>query len=250
MKLGTFNRAALMLAGSLAAAAAFAQSTEAPAGAQGQGGLSIPTNPQFFGNRDPNVRTATAIVNGTVITATDVDHRMGMVLLANPGQQVEPEELQRLRAQVLRNLVDESLQIQAAEAEEIKVEPREINTYFETYAKNFQQTPQQFAAFLRANGSSEATVKRQIHGEIAWSRLQRRLIEAFVNVSEEEVESVISRLNASRGAQEFNVAEIFISATPETAAEARANADRIVQQLRGGASFPAYARQFSEASTA
>jgi peptidyl-prolyl cis-trans isomerase SurA len=274
MKLGTFNRAALMLAGSLAAAAALAQTNTAPAGAQGQGqtssqaqtagqaqtggqgqtagqgGLSIPQNPQFFGNEDPNVRKATAIVNGTVITATDVDHRIGMVLLANPGQQVPPEELQRLRAQVLRNLVDETLQIQAAEAEEIKVEQRELDTYFDTYAKNFGQTSAQFAAFLRANGSSDASVKRQIHGELAWGRLQRRVIEQFVNVSEEEVESVIKRLNASRGAQEFKVSEIFISATPETAAEARANAQRIVQQLRAGASFPAYARQFSEASTA
>jgi peptidyl-prolyl cis-trans isomerase SurA len=61
---------------------------------------------------------------------------------------------------------------------------------------------------------------------------------------------VIERLNAAKGTQEFKVSEIFLSATPETAAETRANADRIVQQLRGGASFLAYARQFSEASTA
>jgi peptidyl-prolyl cis-trans isomerase SurA len=106
------------------------------------------------------------------------------------------------------------------------------------------------AAFLRGNGASPDTLKRQIHGEMAWARLQSRKIEPFVNVSQDEVTAVIERLNAAKGTQEFRVSEIFLSATPETAAETRANADRIVQQLRGGASFLAYARQFSEASTA
>ena len=245
MKLGIYHRAAFVLAGSLAAAAAFAQ-TGASAGSQG--GLIIPQNPQFLAE-DPSVRKATAIVNGTVITGTDVDHRVALIRLANGGN-IPPEEEPRLRQQVLRNLVDETLQIQAAEAEDIKIEPKELDQYFARYAENFKQTPAQFAAYLRSAGSSDRSIKRQIHGEVAWTRLQRRQIEPFVNVSEEEVQSVIARLNAARGTKEYRVSEIFISATPETAAEARANAERIVQQLRGGASFLAYARQFSEASTA
>ncbi|HEY0446011.1 MAG TPA: peptidylprolyl isomerase [Allosphingosinicella sp.] len=247
MKLGTYTRAALVLAGSAAAVAALAQTSgEAPAPA---GGLNIPSNVQFFGKDDPNVRKATAIVNGTVITGTDVDHRLALIVLANGGR-VPQEELARLREQVLRNLVDETLQIQAAEASEVKVEPREIDQYFAQYAKNFNRTPQEFATYLRSQGSSEQSIKRQIQGEMAWSRLLRREIEPFVAVGDEEVRSLIDRLNASKGAQEFKIAEIFLSATPETAAEARANAQRIVDQIRQGASFVAYARQFSEASTA
>ena len=246
MKLGIYHRAAFVLAGSLAAATAFAQSG-APGGTAT--GLDIPQNARFLGTEDPSIRKATAIVNGTVITGTDVDHRVALIRLANGGN-IPAEEEPRLRQQVLRNLVDETLQIQAAEAEDIKIEPKELEQYFLRYAQNFKQTPQAFAAYLRSAGSSDASIKRQIHGELAWSRLQRRQIEPFVNVSEEEVQAVIERLNAARGTQEYRVSEIFISATPETAAEARANAERIVQQLRAGASFPAYARQFSEASTA
>ena len=245
MKLGIYHRAAFVLAGSLAAAAAFAQT----GGSANTPGLNLPQNPQFLAPEDPSIRKATAIVNGTVITGTDVDHRIALIRLANGGS-IPPEEEPRLRQQVLRNLVDETLQIQAAEAEDIKIDAKELDQYFARYADNFKQTPQQFAAYLRSAGSSDASIKRQIHGELAWTRLQRRQIEPFVNVSEEEVQSVIARLNAARGTKEYRVSEIFISATPETAAEARANADRIVEQLRGGASFMAYARQFSEASTA
>ena len=246
MKLGTLGKATLLLAGSVAAAAAIAQTaaTDTPAG-----GLNIPSNVQILGTDDPTVRKATAIVNGTVITGTDIDHRLALIVLANGGK-VPQEEMVRLRAQVLRNLVDETLQIQAAEASEIKVLPKEIDTYFAQYAKNFGRTATDFAGYLRSQGSSEQTIKRQIQGEMAWTRLLRREIEPFVSVGNEEVQTLIDRLNAAKGTQEYRVAEIFISGTPETAAEAQSNAARIVEQIRQGASFTAYARQFSEASTA
>jgi peptidyl-prolyl cis-trans isomerase SurA len=244
MKLGTWGRSALALGGVIAAATAVAQTTAAPSG------LNLPRgNVQFFGNQDPSVRKATAIVNGDVITGTDVDHRLALIVLANGGQ-VPPDELDRLRAQVLRNIVDETLQIQAAAAEDIKVEPAEIDRYFERYAQNFKRNTKDFAGFLRSNGSSERSIKRQIHGEIAWARLLNRQVEPFVNVADEEVRSVLARLNAAKGTQEYRIGEIFISATPETADSVRANAQRIVDQVRQGASFLAYARQFSEASTA
>jgi peptidyl-prolyl cis-trans isomerase SurA len=245
MKLGTLGRAALMLGGAWAAAGAMAQTGGT------SGNLNLPTgnNIQVFGQSDPSVRKATAIVNGDVITATDVDQRLALIILANGGR-VPQEELQILRAQVLRNLVDESLQIQAASASDIKVEQAEIDRYFEQYAKNFRQQPKQFAGYLRAQGSSDRSIKRQIHGEIAWARLLNRKIEPLVAVGEDEVRSVIDRLNAAKGTQEFRIGEIFMAATPETAPEARANLQRIVDQVRQGASFVAYARQFSEASTA
>jgi peptidyl-prolyl cis-trans isomerase SurA len=244
MKLGIIGGATLLLAGSIAVGAIAQTSGGAPSTS-----LNIPANPQFFGNSDPSVRKATAIVNGDIITGTDVDQRLALILLANQAGNVPPEEVARLREQVLRNLVDETLQIQAAKAEEIKVEQKDIDRYYTQYVRGLKQTPEQFETYLRSVGSSPVSLKRQIHGEIAWSRLQQRKIEQFVNVSEDEVRGVLERLNASKGSEEFRIAEIFLSSTPETAAQTKANADRIVQQIRGGASFLAYARQFSEAST-
>ena len=48
-------------------------------------------------------------------------------------------------------------------------------------------------------------------------------IEPFVNVADEEVLSVIDRVNAAKGTQEYRISEIFLSATPETAAETPPN---------------------------
>ena len=246
MKLGTFRSSALVLAGSLLAVAGVAQTVSGPAG------LNIPANPQFLGGDDPTVRKATAIVNGHVITGTDLDQRLALTIFSirESGTEVTPEELQRLRLQVLRNLVDETLQIQAAEAKEIKIDQKVVDRAYEDFAKTFKRTPEQLSEYLRTLGSSEASVKRQIRGEYAWARLQRNQIQPFVNISEDEVKSVIERLQASKGQQKYKIGEIFMSAPPERAAETRANMEKIVQQLRQGAPFVAYARQFSEASTA
>ena len=234
-----------MLAASLLSAVAAAQV------GQGSPGLEIPEDVRFVGKQEPGVRKATAIVNGDVITGTDIDHRLALLLrLDNAQAALPPDQVEPARAQVLRQLIDDSIQIQAALQQEIAVEDREVNEYYAGVARERNRTPEDLTALLRSIGSSERSLKRQIRSSLAWQRLQRRMIEPFVSVGDEEVRELLEQMNAARGTSEYRVAEIFISATPETAAEARANAVRIVQQIRGGAPFEAYARQFSEASTA
>jgi peptidyl-prolyl cis-trans isomerase SurA len=212
-------------------------------------GLNLPATLNTFGKVEPTVRKPTAIVNGDVITGTDVDQRLALVLLANGGQ-IAPDERDRLRVQVLRNLIDESLQVQEAKANKIEVTKPEVEQSFTRVAQNFKRSPEQLRQFLRQSGSSERSMKRQIEGELAWSRLLRRQVEPFVNVSDDEVKAVIERLNASKGTTEYRYSEIFLSATPENVVEVTANGRKIIDQLRQGGSFAAYARQFSEASTA
>jgi peptidyl-prolyl cis-trans isomerase SurA len=72
--------------------------------------LRLPQNPQLFGSAMPSVIKATAIVNGDVITQTDVDQRLSWLALAN-GSAIPAAEVDRLRQQVLRNLIDETLEI-------------------------------------------------------------------------------------------------------------------------------------------
>jgi len=84
-----------------------------PSEANSAQSLKLPENAQIFGNAMPSVVKATAIVNGEVITPTDIDQRAALLVIANGGQ-ISADELQRLREQVLRNLIDETLQIQSA----------------------------------------------------------------------------------------------------------------------------------------
>jgi peptidyl-prolyl cis-trans isomerase SurA len=243
------RRAALCLAAFCAIAAtghAVAQSDDE---GSSDNSLNLPANIQIFGKFEPNVRKATAIVNGFIITDTDVDQRLNLVLAAN-GQTVSPEEKDQLRLQVLRNLIDETLQIQEAKANDITITSAEIDQTFRRVSSQFKQTPEQFADFLKSKGSSAASIKRQIEGELAWQRVLGRKVEPFINVGDDEVKGVIARLNASKGAKEYHVGEIYVSSTPATDQQVHANIDRVMDQLKKGGSFVAYARQYSEASTA
>ena len=240
------------------AAAAIALAVTTAAVAQDQAGSSIPNNasalqlpenPQIFGSAMPSVVKATAIVNGEVITQTDVAQRL-MLLAIGEGGQIPAEQIDPLRQQVLRNLIDEVLEIQAAKTAEIKVTDKDIDKTVARVAGNVKMNPEQLGEFLKSHGSSIRTLRRQIEGEIAWRRLQQQKIENSVNVGDEEVKAVIERMNASKGTEEYKVGEIFLTATPAQMPQVMANANQIIEQLRQGASFVGYARQYSEASTA
>jgi peptidyl-prolyl cis-trans isomerase SurA len=232
------------------AAATAPASLAAQASAAAEDPFGIPANFNILGQDSPNVRKATAIVNGTVITGTDVEQRLALITSASQNE-ISEEELARLRMQVLRNLIDETLQIQEAQAQEIEITAAEIEeNYQRVAAQNFGQDMSAMDEYLRSIGSSPNSLKRQIQGELAWQRLLRRNIAPFVNVSEEEVNEMVKRLEASRGTEEYRLGEIYLSATPENRTGVFQNAQRIVDQLRQGGSFVAYARQFSEASTA
>ena len=210
--------------------------------------LNLPANPTVFGASMPSVVKATAIVNGEVITQTDVDQRLALLAIANGGR-IPADQVDRLRQQVLRNLIDETLQIQAAKANKIEITNADIERTLTRVAANVKQTPDQMADYLKANGSSIRSIRRQIEGETAWRRLQSAKIESGVNVAEDEVKAVIKRMEDAKGTEEYRVGEIFLATTPATQEQVMANANQILQQLRGGGSFAGYARQFSEAST-
>lgn len=258
MKVKLFSKTGLARTGMMLAAGGLIALAMAPAAAPAQT-VAVPTadNPfglpediTLFGKADPDRRTATAIVNGYVITGTDIDRRLALVTSASEAP-IPEDEMLRLRVQVLRNLIDETLKIQAAEIAEVPAAREQVEqTYMELAAQNFGGEAKKMDTYLESIGSSAGSLKRQIEGEVAWDNLLRRKIIPFVNVSAEEVNEVLKRLKEAKGTDEYRLGEIYLSATIENRAQVLANAQAIVQQLQQGGSFVAYARQYSEASTA
>jgi peptidyl-prolyl cis-trans isomerase SurA len=240
---------AAVLLGVASGAAAQVSADQASQPVNSSQSLHLPENPELFATVMPPIIKATAIVNGDVITQTDVDQRLAFLSIAS-GQPIPADQIDTLRQQVLSNLIDETLEIQAAKAEKIDIKKADIDRTVARVAKDSKQTPEQMAAYLGSHGSSLESLRRQIQGEIAWARLQQAKIEDGVSVGDDEVKAVLDRLNASKGTEQYRVSEIFLSATPYTQTETIQNADKILDQLKNGASFPAFARQYSQASTA
>jgi len=222
------------------------QATDSPNTASS---LHLPQNPQVFGTPLPSIVKATAIVNGMPITQTDIDQRLALLAMSN-NTEIPANQLAQLRQQMLRNLIDETLEIQAAKADKITVSDKEIDRAVQKIAGGANQTPEQFAALLQSHGSSINSIRRQIEGELAWNKLQQKEIEDTVTVGEDEVNSVIAKLNAEKGAQQYRVSEIYIAAPGGNEDQASSTAGQILDQLKKGASFQDAAHEFSEASTA
>lgn len=212
-------------------------------------GLNLPADLQVFGKLDPNVRKATAIVNESVITGTDVDQRVNFIAAAN-GAKLNDADRDRLRLQVLRQLIDETLQIQQAKTADVTITKQEIDQAYAGVARNLQKTPADLTTWLRAEGSSERSLRRQIEGELAWNRYLRRKVEPFVNVGDEEVKAILDRLEAAKGTEEYHLNEIYLAATPDRQQQVFDNARQIIGEIgKGQAPFAYFARNFSEAST-
>ena len=242
-------RLALVLAGAAALATGALAQTVPDTTVPNTGGLDIPDNLQIFGKVDPNVRKATAIVNGVVITGTDVDQRMALVIYAN-DYKLNDKDREQLRMFVLRSLIDETLQIQRAKTDEITVSKAELDAAFGKVGANFKQTPETFGAFLRSIGSSEHSVRRQIEGELAWGRFLRRNVEPTTNVPMSEVNAIIARMQADKGTDEYHLFEIYLSATPDREQAVYTSMQQMMQQMRDGKQpFAYFARTYSEATT-
>ena len=247
-------KASARLAQSVAMALGLALATagaaqEATPQANSAATLKLPENPQLFGNALPQVIKAMVIVNGEVITQTDIDQRLALMAIAN-NEAIPANEIERLRQQVLSNLIDETLQIQAAKAEEIEISDSDIDKTVDRVAGNAKQTASQMGDYLKARGSSMRSIRRQIQGEIAWRRLQSKKIESTVSVGDEEVQAVIKKLEASKGAEEYRVGEIFLSANSSNDASVQTDMGKLFNALQQGGSFVGYARQFSQSSSA
>lgn len=208
--------------------------------------LNLPPNLTIFGKPDPNVRKATAVVNNSVITGTDVEQRLNLITGLNKLN-LKKDERDQLRVTVLRQLIDETLQIQEAKANDITVDKKEVDSTYARVAKNYNKNPDEFRVWLRSIGSSERSIRRQVEGEIAWTRLLRRRVD--INVSDAEVKEILARMEAQKGTEEFHVFEIYQNATPDRAQEVATGMQRMIQQMREGTPFDYLAQTYSESTT-
>lgn len=212
--------------------------------------LAIPGGKLLGTRNDPNVRRATAVVNGEIITGTDIDQRI-MLLTNGDTSQVPADQLEQLRIEILGQLIDETLRVQESEANEITISTAEIEEYIGRVAQqNFKRTIPETEKHLTQIGSSISSLRKQVKGEIAWNRVLGRNVTPFINVSDDEVKAKLDQMDANKGKVEFRLGEIYLSANEQNREQVFETARKLLEQLRGGAPFSEMAKQYSEASTA
>jgi peptidyl-prolyl cis-trans isomerase SurA len=197
-----------------------------------------------------DVQRIAAIVNDDVISARDLERRIDFILSAT-GQPNNADNRRRIRDRALRGLIDERLQSQEAGRRNIRVADEEVEVRIAGLARQNNIPPERFEEFLRGAGVAKETLESQLRADIGWTKLVRARLVPTIAISDEEVNAAVQRIRDSVGQTEDSVSEIFLAVdNPDQEEEVRRTAQRLVEQIRGGAPFPAIARQFSQGTTA
>lgn len=191
-----------------------------------------------------------AVVNGEVITNTDVANRARLFALST-GLNLSQDVVDRLQHQIIQQLIDERLRMQAIEKEKIVVPDTAIAGAIHDIEARNNLPPGALTQKLAAAGVSPLTLIDQIRTQLGWTALLRKALGDRVEITPAEIAEQ-QRLQAMRiGTPEYRVGEIFIPVDdPAARADAERFAETVINDLRRGAAFGLVAAQFSQTETA
>jgi len=191
-----------------------------------------------------------AIVNDRVISTFDVRQRANLLMMS-AGIDPTPELEQRVRTQALRDLIDETLQLQETAEFDIAITDPEIDRRLADIARQNETDVPTLTASLAARGVSVSTLRAQIQADMAWSRLMGGLYGSRLRISDSEITATQERIAANLTRPQYQISEIFLPAENEREfSEMEQGALRLLQEMQRGAPFPLVARQFSRSPSA
>lgn len=191
-----------------------------------------------------------AVVNDEPISAFDLNQRLDFIIRLSNLKDTEKTR-RALAPRVLRTLIDETLKLQAMKNQNVVVTEKEMRRARALLETQNHLPSGQLKSFLKSRGVSIATLNRQIKAAIGWPALIRRKFLRTVVVGETEIDNALARYKKSLSQPRHLVAEIFLAVeNPSDDAKVRENAEKIVGELKRGASFPLLARQFSQSESA
>ncbi|MEJ0024533.1 MAG: peptidylprolyl isomerase [Rhizomicrobium sp.] len=191
-----------------------------------------------------------AIVNDAIITEYDLRQRI-LLYASTSGQQTTPDILVKLRPQILAQLETEQLQIQEARRKNITVSPTDVDKSIDRIVGDNHMTKDQLAELLAKGGVQMSTLRAQIAVQIAWQKAVQDEFQDRVNITPQDIDAEIARLNEGANKTHFLVSSIFLGVeNPDVDAKVLKDAQDIHAQLVGGANFGTVARQFSQSPTA
>ncbi len=191
-----------------------------------------------------------AIVNGEVISNADVDNRAKLFALST-GLPLNADVIDRLKQQILRQLVDERLRMQEVQRRHIVIPDKLIADSIREIEQRNNMPAGALRQKLAADGVSLRTLIDQIRTQLGWTQVLRDQLGDKVQVSDAEVAEQ-QRVQAQQvGKPEYRIGEIFIPVEdPVNTADAQRFAETVITELRAGAPFPVVAAQFSQNQSA
>jgi parvulin-like peptidyl-prolyl isomerase len=200
-----------------------------------------------------------AVVNESIILQSELDARL-VPVRAEAEQIADPAErkrrLAKLASQVLDDMVNEELIVQAAEGAKIEVGSDEVQAALDEIKSNNKLDDAALQQALAQQGYTLNAYKADLRRQLLRLRAVNQLVAPKVNVTDEDVRARYDELSRRSAAiSAVRLSHILIKlpehATEQELADAKDAAAKAIAQVKGGAAFADVAKQVSQdASTA
>ena len=191
-----------------------------------------------------------AIVGDDAISSLDIQERLDIVVKSS-GLEKEPNIEAKLRPQVLRLLIDESIYSQEAKKLAISASDSDIENALRSLEAKNKIEYGKFENFIRKQNISFEAIKKQLEAQILWGKLVSKEVRPKIVVTEREIDEKMEQISNGSGMSELLLSEITLSITDKKKEkEVKSFAEDLVEEIRNGANFSAIAKEFSDSSTA
>jgi len=241
---------ALVAAALGAAGPAAAQPT--PAGTLGKDADAVATAPAD--HKSYVVDRVVAVVNDTIILESELRARLSAMapeLAQIKDEKERARRLEKLRSQLLDEMVNEELIVQAAKEAHIDIEPSEVSAAVDEIKKQNKLDDAQLAAALRQQGYTMAGYKEDLRRQLLRLRAVNQLVRPKVNVTDDDVRAKYDEMTRRTNAVgAVRLAHILIKvpdhATEQDLAKARDKAATAIQRVERGEDFAKVAAEMSD----
>ena len=197
-----------------------------------------------------------AVVEDDVVMESELRQRIQALVqqFKQNRSTLPPKDL--LVEQVLQRLIIERLQLQLAERRGIQIDVLTLDQAMRNLARRNNMNLEQFRDTLLQQGLDYAVFRNQIRDEMIIEQLRQRIIDQNIQVSDTEIEELITRLEGKllQKGNEYHVAHILItvpeSPTPEQIKNSTDRASMVYERAVSGDNFTQLAIAASDAQDA
>lgn len=217
-------------------------------------GAALPAAAQAPTGRKLVVDRVAAVVNDAIIMQSELDARMAP-MRQEIRQIADPKERSRRAAkvqnQVLTEMINDELIVQAAQDSKIEVEPGEVNAAVDEIKRENKLDDAALAQVLAQQGFTMASYKSDLRKQILRLRATNQLVRPRVNVSNEDVRARYDQMQRrSEAVSSIRLSHMLFKLpehpTEQQLAEAKERAAKAIARVRGGEAFAAVAGEMSD----
>ena len=195
--------------------------------------------------------TIAAIVNDDLIMHSELERQIATEKQQRQAQNLVALDESALETQVLEAIITETIQVQRAAEQNIKISETMLNSAIANIARNNNLTLPQLQQAVINNGEQISTFRERIKQEITIQEVRNVEINRRITITEAEVDRFLASNNGQSFAEpEYLLAHILITLSPNEPDRTQRTLQEIADAFDAGEAFTDVAIAHSDADNA